>query len=70
MRHILAVAVLGASLALGTSAALAGEFDYADRQPVQSPTAQMQPVDQPLQGTPDVTTAPTRFGPDLGGWNK
>jgi hypothetical protein len=67
MRHILAVAVLGASLALSASAALAGGFDYSDRQPVQYPVTQ---VDQPQQGAPNGSTAPTVIGPDLGGWNK
>lgn len=36
MRHILALAAVSASLALGASAALASDgFDYADRHPVQ-----------------------------------
>lgn len=53
MRHVLAVAVLGASLALGASAALAADgFDYTDRHPAPAQPAQVQTPDQPQQMAP------------------
>ncbi len=59
MRHILAVAVLGVSLALGASAAVAGVDNHegGDRHVPQGP--QMQVPDQPQQTAPaDPNTSP------------
>ncbi len=60
MRHILAVAVLGISLALGASAAVAdvGDHERGDRHLPQT-GPQMQVPDQPQQAAPaDPNTSP------------
>ncbi len=63
MRHIMAVAVLGASLALSASAALAADtFDFGDRHPAQNGTIQAQSPDQLTPVAPvDPTTPPARI---------